>query len=84
MNDIFHNEIQKLIKDLEKISKKWNNIPMMARTHGQPASTTILGKEIYVFINRLKTEMKFLQKIPFVAKFGGATGNFNAHTVAYP
>ena len=84
MTEVFYKEIKSLIKELEKISKKWNKTTMMARTHGQPASPTLLGKEIYVFVNRLKKELDYTQKIPFLAKFGGATGNFNAHTVAFP
>jgi len=62
----------------------WRDIPMLARTHGQPASPTRLGKEIYVFVNRLQEQVAQLKRIPFSAKFGGATGNFNAHHVAYP
>lgn len=62
----------------------WKDIPMLARTHGQPASPTRLGKEFYVFVDRLQEQAKQLQRIPFSAKFGGATGNFNAHHVAYP
>ncbi len=84
MTEVFYKEIKSLIKELEKISKKWNKTPMMARTHGQPASPTLLGKEMYVFVNRLKKELDYTQKIPFLAKFGGATGNFNAHTAAFP
>ena len=84
MTEVFYKEIKSLIKELEKISKKWNKTTMMARTHGQPASPTLLGKEIYVFVNRLKKELDYTQKIPFLAKFGGATGNFNAHTAAFP
>jgi adenylosuccinate lyase len=57
---------------------------MLARTHGQPASPTRLGKEIYVFVDRLVQQMELLEAVPFAAKFGGATGNFNAHHVAYP
>ena len=63
---------------------EWNDIPMLARTHGQPASPTRLGKEILVFVERLEEQMRLLFNIPFAAKFGGATGNFNAHHVAYP
>ena len=59
-------------------------VPMLARTHGQPASPTLLGKEIYVFAERLEKQMMLMETIPSSAKFGGATGNFNAHTVAYP
>ncbi len=82
--DIIFPEFSKLINVLTKKSKEWENIPMLARTHGQPASPTRLGKEIYVFIDRLKDQIKLLEIIPFSAKFGGATGNFNAHKVAYP
>ncbi|MGD0710117.1 MAG: adenylosuccinate lyase [Bacteroidales bacterium] len=73
-----------LVKKLDQLTHKWNNIPMLARTHGQPASPTRLGKEIKVFSERLKIQLKQLEKAPFSAKFGGATGNFNAHHVAYP
>ena len=82
--DIIFPEFTKLINVLTKKSKEWENIPMLARTHGQPASPTRLGKEIYVFVDRLKDQIKLLEPIPFSAKFGGATGNFNAHKVAYP
>ena len=73
-----------LLVKLTKRAKEWKKVPMLARTHGQPASPTILGKEIYVFAERLKQQLKLLKTIPFSAKFGGATGNFNAHYVAYP
>jgi len=73
-----------LVNKLDDFSKEWTKIPMLARTHGQPASPTRLGKEIKVFSERLKVQIKQLEKIPFSAKFGGATGNFNAHVVAYP
>ncbi len=63
---------------------EWKNIPMLAHTHGQPASPTSLGKEFYVFVERLNNQMQLLDEIPFCGKFGGATGNFNAHHVAYP
>ena len=82
--NIYIPKLELLIKNLSKISKDWKNIPMLARTHGQPASPTRLGKEIEVFITRLKQQLKILRKIPYAAKFGGATGNFNAHFVAYP
>ena len=71
-------------KNLRDKAARWANVPMLARTHGQPASPTTLGKEIYVFVDRLGVQMKLLETIPFSAKFGGATGNFNAHQVAYP
>jgi len=73
-----------LLQKLTKRAKEWKKVPMLARTHGQPASPTILGKEVYVFAERLKQQLKLLKTIPFSAKFGGATGNFNAHYVAYP
>ncbi len=73
-----------LLVKLTKRAKEWKKVPMLAHTHGQPASPTILGKEIYVFAERLKQQLKLLKTIPFSAKFGGATGNFNAHYVAYP
>ena len=73
-----------LIAKLKELSTNWADIPMLARTHGQPASPTRLGKEILVFVERLEEQMRLLFNIPFAAKFGGATGNFNAHHVAYP
>ncbi len=69
---------------LVELSEEWRNIPMMAHTHGQPASPTALGKEIAVFVDRLDAQIHLLQNIPWSAKFGGATGNFNAHYAAYP
>ena len=73
-----------LVAKLKELAMEWNDIPMLARTHGQPASPTRLGKEILVFVERLEEQMRLLFNIPFAAKFGGATGNFNAHHVAYP
>jgi adenylosuccinate lyase len=73
-----------LIAKLKELSVEWKDIPMLARTHGQPASPTRLGKEILVFVERLEEQMRLLFNVPFAAKFGGATGNFNAHHVAYP
>ncbi|PZO29117.1 MAG: adenylosuccinate lyase [Flavobacteriaceae bacterium] len=73
-----------VIAKLKELSVEWKDIPMLARTHGQPASPTRLGKEILVFIERLEEQMRLLFNVPFAAKFGGATGNFNAHHVAYP
>ena len=77
-------QLESLCSILSKLSIEWNNVPMLARTHGQPASPTRLGKEIKVFEYRLLTQIETLKSIPFTAKFGGATGNFNAHQVAYP
>jgi adenylosuccinate lyase len=73
-----------LTSKLKDLSQEWRDIPMLARTHGQPASPTRLGKEIGVFVERLEEQMRLLFNIPFAAKFGGATGNYNAHHVAYP
>lgn len=73
-----------LTSKLKDLSVEWHDIPMLARTHGQPASPTRLGKEIGVFVERLEEQMRLLFNIPFAAKFGGATGNYNAHHVAYP
>ncbi len=77
-------QIVMLINKIEEKSKKYKNISMLAKTHGQPASPTKLGKEFRVFSTRIIEQIKFLKKIPYSAKFGGATGNFNAHHVAYP
>jgi len=76
--------IEELIKTLIAYSKEWATIAMLARTHGQPASPTRLGKEIKVFIERLQVQLAQLKQVPYSAKFGGATGNFNAHHIAYP
>ena len=73
-----------LVVMLTELAEEWADIPMLARTHGQPASPTRLGKEIMVFVERLDQQMRQLRHIPFSAKFGGATGNYNAHNVAYP
>ncbi|MCL4130324.1 UNVERIFIED_CONTAM: hypothetical protein GTU68_008637 [Idotea baltica] len=84
MNDVYVPEYFILLNRLKQLSKDWANIPMLARTHGQPASPTRLGKEIDVFVVRLTEQFNLLNDIPSAAKFGGATGNFNAHHVAYP
>ncbi len=76
--------LDRLITKLGELAEQWTNIPMLARTHGQPASPTCLGKEIDVFIERIQKQKALLNFVPFSAKFGGATGNFNAHKVAYP
>lgn len=73
-----------LQQHLYKLAQQWINIPMLARTHGQPASPTKLGKELMVFVERLENQIQLFSYIPFMGKFGGATGNFNAHVVAYP
>ncbi|MBT8393967.1 MAG: adenylosuccinate lyase [Flavobacteriaceae bacterium] len=84
MNDIYVPEYFTLLNKLKELSKEWSNVPMLARTHGQPASPTRLGKEIEVFVVRLEEQFNLLNDIPSAAKFGGATGNFNAHKIAYP
>ena len=76
--------LAEVCEDLENKAREWAEIPMLARTHGQPASPTTIGKEFYVFVDRLAVQSDLLKTIPFSAKFGGATGNFNAHQVAYP
>ena len=84
MNAIYVPEYLIVLNKLKQLSKDWAAIPMLARTHGQPASPTRLGKEIEVFVVRLEEQFNLLNDIPSAAKFGGATGNFNAHHVAYP
>lgn len=88
MRDFMQREYQpqltSLIRSISQMSKQWQNVPMLAYTHGQPASPTRMGKELMVFVSRLEKQMNLLKTIPFSAKFGGATGNFNAHHVAYP
>ena len=76
--------LQQLIEQLNDLAEQWRAVPMLARTHGQPASPTRLGKELQVYVYRLEEQLRTLQDCPITAKFGGATGNFNAHHVAYP
>ncbi len=84
LTTVFLPQIHSLLSKLERDAKTWGSVPMLARTHGQPASPTRLGKEIQVFSERIKKQLELLKTIPHAAKFGGATGNFNAHQVAYP
>jgi adenylosuccinate lyase len=77
-------EIKVLVNELQKRADEWKDVPMLAKTHGQPASPTRLGKELMVFVSRLEGQLSLLKQLPISAKFGGATGNFNAHHVAYP
>jgi len=84
MNNVYVPEYFTVLEKLKALANDWKAIPMLARTHGQPASPTRLGKEIQVFVVRLKEQFNLLNDIPSAAKFGGATGNFNAHHVAYP
>ncbi len=83
-NQVYLTELLEVVDHLKQLADEWENIPMLARTHGQPASPTRLGKEIEVFIVRIEEQVKLLKNIPSAAKFGGATGNYNAHHVAYP
>ena len=82
--DVYYPLLEELIEQLHDYAEEWRNIPMLAKTHGQPASPTRLGKEIMVYVYRLEEQFRALKEIPVTAKFGGATGNFNAHHVAYP
>lgn len=84
LEEAYYPLLNELISELEGLAKEWAKVPMLAKTHGQPASPTSLGKEIEVFVYRLKEQLATLQACKFTAKFGGATGNFNAHHVAYP
>lgn len=80
----FYPALANIVIELRKMAKTWKDIPMLARTHGQPASPTKLGKEIMVFVERIERQVDLMHTIPYSCKFGGATGNFNAHVVAYP
>ena len=84
LNEVYYPQIEELISQLETYANEWAEVPMLAKTHGQPASPTRLGKEVMVFVYRLKRQLAMLKACPITAKFGGATGNFNAHHVAYP
>ena len=84
LNDVYYPEIETLIQELNRVVDEWRDVSMLAKTHGQPASPTRLGKEIMVFVNRLSQQLAVLKQTPNSAKFGGATGNYNAHAVAYP
>ena len=84
MNEVYVPQYMEILTKLQELANEWAEIPMLARTHGQPASPTRLGKEIAVFTTRLKEQFNLLNDIPSAAKFGGATGNYNAHKVAYP
>lgn len=81
---VYTPEYNNLLEMIQDLAERWKDVPMLARTHGQPASPTRLGKELYVFAERLKEQFRLLKQVPIPAKFGGATGNFNAHHVAYP
>ncbi|WP_274474479.1 adenylosuccinate lyase [Mangrovimonas aestuarii] len=84
VEEVYNGEFQTLVDTLKGLANDWSSVSMLARTHGQPASPTRLGKEMEVFITRLEAQFNLLKDIPNAAKFGGATGNYNAHHVAYP
>ena len=84
LNEVYFPEINSVVKKLTDFANEWKDVSMLAKTHGQPASPTRLGKEIMVFVSRLHQQIELLKTTPQSAKFGGATGNFNAHSVAYP
>ena len=84
LNEVYIPLLEELIEQLHDYAEAWKNVPMLAKTHGQPASPTRLGKEIMVYVYRLEEQLRSLKDTPVTAKFGGATGNFNAHHVAYP
>lgn len=84
LREVYVPQVEELVRQLESYAEEWKNVPMLAKTHGQPASPTRLGKEIMVFAYRLRKQLETLEACEFTAKFGGATGNYNAHHVAYP
>ena len=84
LDEVYFPELERLTDELQRLADEWADVPMLAKTHGQPASPTRLGKEVMVFVSRLRQQAKLLREVPLSAKFGGATGNFNAHHVAYP
>ncbi|WP_289055576.1 adenylosuccinate lyase [Carboxylicivirga marina] len=84
VHDVYYPLLEELIQTLDQLATDWKDIPMLAKTHGQPASPTRLGKEMKVYVERLNKQLALLKGIPCSAKFGGATGNFNAHNAAYP
>ena len=84
LEQVYYPLVEELIEQLHDYAEQWKTIPMLAKTHGQPASPTRLGKEVMVYVYRLEEQLRSLKDIPVTAKFGGATGNFNAHHVAYP
>ena len=84
LEQVYYPQMEELITQLRTYAEEWSDIPMLAKTHGQPASPTRLGKEVMVFVYRLERQMELLKAVPVTAKFGGATGNYNAHHVAFP
>ena len=84
LEQVYYPMVEELIEQLNDYAEQWKNVPMLAKTHGQPASPTRLGKEVMVYVYRLEEQLRGLKDTPITAKFGGATGNYNAHHVAYP
>ena len=84
LEEVYYPMVEELIEQLNDYAEQWKNVPMLAKTHGQPASPTRLGKEVMVYVYRLEEQLRALKDTPITAKFGGATGNYNAHHVAYP
>ncbi len=84
LNEVYYPQVEELIAQLKEYADEWQNIPMLAKTHGQPASPTRLGKEVMVYVYRLTEQLNQLKACKITAKFGGATGNYNAHHIAYP
>ena len=84
LSNVFIPQVEELIQQLADYAEEWKDVPMLAKTHGQPASPTRLGKEVQVYVYRLQQQLESLKQVPITAKFGGATGNYNAHHVAYP
>lgn len=84
LENVYYPMVEELVEQLNDYAEAWKNVPMLAKTHGQPASPTRLGKEVMVYVYRLEEQLRALKDTPVTAKFGGATGNFNAHHVAYP
>lgn len=84
LDEVYYPMLQELIDQLKAYAEEWKDVPMLAKTHGQPASPTRLGKEVMVFVYRLERQLAMLKACPVTAKFGGATGNYNAHHIAYP
>ena len=84
LNEVYYPQVEELIAQLQEYADEWKDIPMLAKTHGQPASPTRLGKEVMVYVYRLTEQLNQLKACKITAKFGGATGNYNAHHIAYP
>jgi hypothetical protein len=81
---VYMPKLAQIVYTLDLFARKWGDVPLLARTHGQPASPTRMGKELMVFVDRLKAQMELMESVPHCCKFGGATGNLNAHRVAFP